>query len=58
MQQEDMDDSCDIQHIGRETVVKASDDGNNSLPPGKDYLPLAFDRDYEIIPNNAKAINT
>lgn len=54
---EELDDSCDIQHVGKETVVKACDDNeNDSLPLGEDYLPLTFDRDHEIIPNNAKII--
>ena len=55
----ELDDSCDIQHVGRETVVKASDDNENeSLSLGEDYLPLTFDADHEIIPNNAKRIDT
>lgn len=52
---EELEDSCDIQHVGRETVVKANSD--NSLSLGEDYLPLTFDRDHEI-PNNAKIIDT
>ena len=55
----ELDDSCDIQHVGRETVVKASNDNENeSLSLGEDYLPLTFDADHEIIPNNAKRIDT
>ena len=54
-----LEDSCDIQHVGRETVVKASEDSENDpLTLGEDYLPLTFDRDHEIIPNNAKMIDS
>jgi len=56
---EDLDDSCDIQHVGRETVVKASGDNDNDpRPVSEEYLPLTLDRDHEIIPNNAKIIDT
>lgn len=51
------DDSCDIDHVGRETVVKAADE-NDSLTLCEDFLPLTFDRDHEIILNNAKVIDT
>lgn len=53
---EELDDSCDIQHVGRETVVKA-DNENDSLSLSEDYLPLTFDKDHEI-PNNAKMVDT
>lgn len=51
---EDLDDSCDVEHVGKETVVKE----NDSQLLGEDYLPLTFDTDQEIIYNNAKMINT
>ena len=52
-------DICDVQHLGRETVVLDGEDGieKNGVILD-DRIPLVIDNDHDIIPNNAKVLNS
>ena len=51
-------DICDIQHLGRETVVLDEDGIEKNGVILDDRLPLVIDNDHDIIPNNAKVLNS
>jgi len=50
---------CDVPNLGRETMVLDGEDGNeNNGVILDECVPLVIDHDHDIIPNNAKVLNS